>query len=53
MELEQQFPGLEEVMIGQPVGTPRRILLEQLEFVGREVIPTFREQQQRSADAPK
>ena len=53
MELEQQFPGLEEVMIGQPVGTPRRILLEQLELVGREVIPAFREQQQRSAGAPK
>ena len=53
IELEQQFPGLEEVMIGQPVGTPRRILLEQLELVGREVIPAFREQQQRSAGAPK
>jgi alkanesulfonate monooxygenase SsuD/methylene tetrahydromethanopterin reductase-like flavin-dependent oxidoreductase (luciferase family) len=53
MELEQQFPGLEEVMIGQPVGTPRRILLDQLELVGREVIPAFREQQQRSASARK
>jgi alkanesulfonate monooxygenase SsuD/methylene tetrahydromethanopterin reductase-like flavin-dependent oxidoreductase (luciferase family) len=53
MELEQQFPGLEEVMIGQPVGTPRRILLEQLELVGREVIPAFREKQQRNAGAPK
>ena len=45
IELEGQFPGLEEVMIGQPVGAPSGILLEQLELVGREVIPAFRERQ--------
>ena len=45
LELEEQFPGLEEVMIGQPVGAPSGILLEQLELVGREVIPAFRERQ--------
>ncbi len=45
LELEDQFPGLEEVMIGQPVGAPSGILLEQLELVGRDVIPAFRERQ--------
>ncbi len=45
LELEEQFPGLEEVMIGQPVGAPSKVLLEQLELVGREVIPAFRERQ--------
>jgi len=49
LELEEQLPGLEEVMIGQPVGTPRHILLEQLELVGKEVIPAFREQQAKKA----
>jgi alkanesulfonate monooxygenase SsuD/methylene tetrahydromethanopterin reductase-like flavin-dependent oxidoreductase (luciferase family) len=45
LELEEQYPGLEEVMVGQPVATPRRILLEQLELFGTEVIPAFRKQQ--------
>jgi alkanesulfonate monooxygenase SsuD/methylene tetrahydromethanopterin reductase-like flavin-dependent oxidoreductase (luciferase family) len=45
LELEEQFPGLEEVMVGQPVATPRRILLEQLELFGKEVLPVFRERQ--------
>ena len=45
LELEEMFPGLEEVMISQPVGTPRRILLEQLELVGTEVMPRLRERQ--------
>jgi alkanesulfonate monooxygenase SsuD/methylene tetrahydromethanopterin reductase-like flavin-dependent oxidoreductase (luciferase family) len=49
LELEQQFPGLEEVMIGQPVGTPRAILLEQLEIVGTQVIPAFRARQAQKA----
>jgi alkanesulfonate monooxygenase SsuD/methylene tetrahydromethanopterin reductase-like flavin-dependent oxidoreductase (luciferase family) len=45
LELEEMFPGLEEVMISQPVGTPRAILLEQLELVGTEVMPRLRERQ--------
>ena len=44
-QLEELFPGLEEVMIGQPVGTPRAILLEQMELMGTEVLPPFREKQ--------
>jgi hypothetical protein len=32
-------------MISQPVGTPRAILLEQLELVGTEVMPRLRERQ--------
>jgi len=45
LELEEMYPGLEEVMIGQPVGTPRATLLEQMEIVGTQVIPVFRERQ--------
>ncbi len=45
LEMEAMYPGLEEVNVGQPVGAPRRVLLEQLELFGREVIPAFRKQQ--------
>ena len=45
LELEELYPGLEEVMVGQPVATPRQVLLEQLELFGREVMPVFRERQ--------
>ena len=45
LELEELYPGLEEVMVGQPVATPRQVLLEQLELFGREVMSVFRERQ--------
>jgi hypothetical protein len=45
LEMEERFPGLEEVMVGQPVGTPSHILLEQMEVFGTEVLPRFREKQ--------
>jgi len=45
LELEAEFPGLEEVNVGQPVGTPQRVLLEQLERFGTEVLPAFRRRQ--------
>ena len=45
LELEEHFPGLEEVMVGQPVATPSQILLEQMEVFGTEVLPRFREKQ--------
>jgi len=51
LELEAAYPGLEEVNVGQPVGTPRRILLEQLELFGRHVLPAFRSAQ-AAARAP-
>ena len=51
LQLEAEYPGLEEVNVGQPVGTPRRVLLEQLEIFGREVIPAFRARQIAPAPA--
>jgi alkanesulfonate monooxygenase SsuD/methylene tetrahydromethanopterin reductase-like flavin-dependent oxidoreductase (luciferase family) len=45
LELEELYPGLEEVMVGQPVGAPKHILLEQLELFGTEVLPVLREKQ--------
>jgi len=45
LELEEMYPGLEEVMVGQPVGAPSKVLLEQLELFGTEVLPAFRARQ--------
>jgi alkanesulfonate monooxygenase SsuD/methylene tetrahydromethanopterin reductase-like flavin-dependent oxidoreductase (luciferase family) len=39
MEVQAAYPGLEEIIAGQPVGTPSRILYEQLEIFAKEVIP--------------
>jgi hypothetical protein len=49
LELEERYPGLDEAMVGQPVGTPSKVLLEQMEIFGAEVLPRFRERQARRA----
>ena len=40
-ELEAQYPGLDRVSVGQPVGTPQSVILEQLEWFAKEVMPAF------------
>jgi alkanesulfonate monooxygenase SsuD/methylene tetrahydromethanopterin reductase-like flavin-dependent oxidoreductase (luciferase family) len=42
LEIQAAYPGLEEIMVGQPVGTPREVICEQLELFGREVMPLVR-----------
>ena len=42
LELQERFPGLEEVNVGSTVGTPQNVILEQLEWFGKEVMPTFK-----------
>ena len=42
MELEQKYPGLEVVNVGQPVGTPQAVILEQLERFSAQVMPKLR-----------
>ena len=46
-ELEAQYPGLDRVGISQPVGTPQNVILEQLEWFAKEVMPAF-----ETAEAP-
>lgn len=41
-ELEAQYPGLERVSIGMPNGAPQKIMLEQLEWFAKEVMPAFK-----------
>jgi alkanesulfonate monooxygenase SsuD/methylene tetrahydromethanopterin reductase-like flavin-dependent oxidoreductase (luciferase family) len=51
LELEELFPGLEEVQISQPVGTPRQIVLDQFDLFGSQVLPLLRERQAAKAAA--
>lgn len=39
--LEEEYPGLDRVGMSHPVGTPERVILEQLEWLAKEVMPAF------------
>ena len=41
-EIEAKYPGLQEIMFAFAIGTPRAMMIEQLERFAREVIPAFR-----------
>jgi alkanesulfonate monooxygenase SsuD/methylene tetrahydromethanopterin reductase-like flavin-dependent oxidoreductase (luciferase family) len=40
-ELEQKFPGLEYVHLSNSMGTPQAQMIEQLAWLGKEVMPKF------------
>ncbi len=40
-ELEQKYPGLEYVHLSNSMGTPQKAMLEQLAWLGKEVMPEF------------
>ena len=44
MEVQHKYPGLEVVNVGQVVGTPQAVILEQLERFSAEVMPAFMKQ---------
>ena len=39
--LEAEYPGLDRVGMSHPVGTPERVILEQLEWLAEDVMPAF------------
>jgi hypothetical protein len=41
-ELQNRFPGLEEIHVGQVVGTDERVILEQLDRFAVDVMPAFK-----------
>jgi len=41
-DVERRYPGLDHVMIGWALGTPRELMIEQLTRFAREVMPAFR-----------
>jgi alkanesulfonate monooxygenase SsuD/methylene tetrahydromethanopterin reductase-like flavin-dependent oxidoreductase (luciferase family) len=42
LELGQRYPGLEMINVGQVIGTPQRVILEQLEWFAQDVMPLVR-----------
>ena len=42
MAIQHRYPGLEVVNVGQPVGTPQAVILEQLERFAAQVMPAFK-----------
>jgi alkanesulfonate monooxygenase SsuD/methylene tetrahydromethanopterin reductase-like flavin-dependent oxidoreductase (luciferase family) len=43
-EVQAKYPALEAVNVGRVVGTPQRVIVEQLERFGKEVMPAFTRQ---------
>jgi alkanesulfonate monooxygenase SsuD/methylene tetrahydromethanopterin reductase-like flavin-dependent oxidoreductase (luciferase family) len=41
-ELQTRYPGLEEVHVGQVVGTDQQVIVDQLERFARDVMPVFK-----------
>jgi alkanesulfonate monooxygenase SsuD/methylene tetrahydromethanopterin reductase-like flavin-dependent oxidoreductase (luciferase family) len=40
-DLGERYPGLRRVTVSQPVGAPQSVILEQLEWFARDVMPAF------------
>ena len=40
-EIQDRYPGLEEINVGQVIGTPQAVICDQLERFSAEVMPTF------------
>ena len=49
LDIQHRWPGLTEVNIGHPVGTPKQVVLDNLERFAAEVMPAF---QRRSSQTP-
>jgi alkanesulfonate monooxygenase SsuD/methylene tetrahydromethanopterin reductase-like flavin-dependent oxidoreductase (luciferase family) len=43
-EVQERYPGLEEINVGSVIGTPQKVICEQLETFAAEVMPTFKNQ---------
>jgi hypothetical protein len=42
LKLEEAYPGLKRINVSHPVGTPQRIILEQLQQFAEDVMPAFK-----------
>jgi alkanesulfonate monooxygenase SsuD/methylene tetrahydromethanopterin reductase-like flavin-dependent oxidoreductase (luciferase family) len=40
--VEEQYPGLDRIGVSHPVGTPQDVVLEQLEWFSKSVMPAFK-----------
>jgi len=42
--VQDRYPGLKAINVGSVIGTPKPVILEQLEIFAKEVMPTFKNQ---------
>jgi len=42
MEIQHKYPSLEVVDVGQSIGTPKAVILEQLDRFAAQVMPAFK-----------
>ena len=42
--MQDKYPGLEAINVGSVIGTPKQVILEQLEIFAQEVMPRFKNQ---------
>ena len=38
----KQYPGLDRINVGSVIGTPQSVILEQLQALGKDVMPKFK-----------
>lgn len=50
-EIQERYPGLQAVNVGSVIGTPKKVVLEQLEIFAREVMPAFKKPAMAGASA--
>jgi alkanesulfonate monooxygenase SsuD/methylene tetrahydromethanopterin reductase-like flavin-dependent oxidoreductase (luciferase family) len=50
-DIQDRYPGLEEINVGCVIGTPQQVICEQLETFANEVMPTFKNQVKVTAPA--
>jgi alkanesulfonate monooxygenase SsuD/methylene tetrahydromethanopterin reductase-like flavin-dependent oxidoreductase (luciferase family) len=44
-DVQDRFPGLEEVNVGSVIGTPQKVIIEQLKAFAQDVMPAFKSQE--------
>ena len=42
LEIQDRYPGLKTINVGQVIGTPEKIILEQLDRFGKEIMPKIK-----------
>jgi alkanesulfonate monooxygenase SsuD/methylene tetrahydromethanopterin reductase-like flavin-dependent oxidoreductase (luciferase family) len=50
--MQDKYPGLEAINVGSVIGTPKKVVLEQLEIFATEVMPAFKKQVKAYALTP-
>ena len=49
LRIQELYPGLEEVNMGNVIGTPQSVILEQLDWFARDVMPNFKTERAATA----